>query len=815
MRRYGAALLATGAAFGASLLLWPVIDPNAFALLCAAVMVSAWYGGLGPGLLSTGLATYAGAYLLARSLHAAEFGAADAVRLGLFMFAALLISTLNAQRKRAERERELILDRAETERARLEAALHQMPAGVLIVDAATGRLLLRNRGVEEILRRPVPPVLDRYDEFRGFHPDGRPYQDEEWPLARAIRTGEVVAGEEIAVVRGDGAGANLLISAAPIRDREGRIVAGVVTFHDVTERRRIERERAALLAREQAARAAAEAAACRAAFLAEAGSVLVGSLDYETTLASVARLTVPFLADWCIVDMLEPDGALRRIAVAHADPADAELARAGGTCPPDPHGTHPRTRVVRTGRPELFPEVTDDVLASAAASREHLAALRRLGCRSAMIVPLVARGQTLGAMTFVTTASGRSYDREDLTVAEALAHRAALAADNTRLYREAREANRVKDEFLMTLSHELRTPLSAAVVWADMLEKGKVDPTKMPRASQAIARNVASLARMVEDLTDVSRIVAGKLRLKPGPVDLNEVIAAAIVAVRPAAEAKTIQLRSVLHAGPVRVWGDAGRLQQVIWNLLSNAIKFTSEGGHVEIRLELADGRAHIVVNDTGQGIRPDFLPFVFERFRQADGATTRAHGGLGLGLAIVRQLVELHGGTVRAESPGEGQGATFTVSLPIRAVPLHGAEGHERPDTADAPSLAGLRVLVVDDEADARECLTTVLEQCGAVVTTVASAREALGALASLRPDILVSDIAMPGEDGYSLIEKIRVLEARCGGRIPAVALTAYAGPEDRRRALAAGYELYVSKPVTPEELVAAVANLSGPSAV
>ena len=379
----------------------------------------------------------------------------------------------------------------------------------------------------------------------------------------------------------------------------------------------------------------------------------------------------------------------------------------------------------------------------------------------------------------------------------------------------AEEVSRAKDVFLATVSHELRTPLSAVVVWTHLLEGGSLDTTKASRALEAIARNVASLTRVVEDLTDVSRIASGKLRLKAGAVDVREVIAVALAAVRPGAQAKSIRLSSVLPAAPGRVWGDAGRLQQVIWNLLSNAIKFTPQGGRVEVQLGVTDSHAEIVVSDTGQGIRPDFLPFVFERFRQAEGAATRAHGGLGLGLAIVRQLVELHGGTVRAESPGDGQGATFTVSLPLPPRGLEGEEGREEPGTTDAPSLAGRRVLVVDDEPDAREWLTAVLEQCGAAVTAVASAREALGALASLRPDILVSDIAMPGEDGYSLIEKIRVLEARCGGRIPAVALTAYAGPEDRRRALAAGYELYVSKPVTPEELVAAVANLSGPSAV
>src|SRR5947199_4157103 len=423
--------------------------------------------------------------------------------------------------------------------------------------------------------------------------------------------------------------------------------------------------------------------------------------------------------------------------------------------------------------------------------------MRQPGYHAAMLVPLVARGHSLGAMTFVPSVSARRYDRDDLAVAEELARRAALAVDSTRLYRRGQAANRIKDEFLMTLSPELRTPLSAVVVWARLLGTGKLDATKAPRALAAIERCTESLARMIEDLTDVSRIVAGKLRLKAGPVDLRQVVAAAIVAVRPAAEAKGIRLKSALFSAPRQVWGDAGRLQQVVWNLLSNAIKFTPEGGRVEVRLGLADARAQIVVSDSGNGIRPDFLPLVFERFRQADSATTRTHGGLGLGLAIVRQLVELHGGTVRAESPGEGQGATFTVSLPIPTFQLDGAEGHEAPGKVGAPSLEGLRVLVVDDEADARESLTVVLEQCGAVVTAVASAREALGALARQRPDILVSDIGMPEEDGYSLIEKVRVLEAaKRGGRIPAVALTAYAAPEDRRRALAAGYELPVANP-------------------
>jgi PAS domain S-box-containing protein len=742
-------------------------------------------------------------------MNSFAFGVGDAVRLGLFVWAALLISALNARGDQAERERQRMLERVEAERAWLEAVLRQMPAGVVIADAGTGRLVLSNRQVEDILRGPAPEDIRRYEQYQGLRADGRPYRPHEWPLARAIGSGEVVAGEEIDVVRGDGVRATLFSSAAPIRDREGRIMAGVATFYDVSERKRIEQERAELLSREQALRATAEAEQRRAAFFAEASATLAGSLDYETTLASVTRLMVPFLADWCTVDMLEPDGALRRLAVAHADPAKADLARVMATCPPDPRGTHPRTTVLRTGQSRLIPEVTDDGLAAAAAGPGELDIMHRLGYRSAIIVPLVARGQTLGAMTFATAESGRRYGQNELVVAEEVAHRVALAVDNTRLYREAQEANRIKDEFLMTFSHELRTPLSAILVWAHLQRVGNINEAKAGRALAAIERNAQSLARLVDDLTDVSRIEKGKLRLTPGSVSLRDVAAGALEAVRPAAEAKEIDLTADLEEAAV-VWGDAGRLQQVVWNLLSNAIKFTPKGGRIDVRLDVAGSQARIVVRDTGKGIRPDFLPYVFDRFRQADSATTRTHGGLGLGLAIVRHLVELHGGTVRAESDGEGRGATFTVSLPVPAVELKRRERSPRRMTTEAPSLAGLRVLVVDDEADAREWLTAVLEQCGAVVTAVGSAREALGRFEDLRPDILVSDIGMPDEDGYSLIKKVRVFDAERGGRIPALALTAYAAQDDRKRALSAGFQLHMPKPVAPEELVAAVANLS-----
>jgi len=410
------------------------------------------------------------------------------------------------------------------------------------------------------------------------------------------------------------------------------------------------------------------------------------------------------------------------------------------------------------------------------------------------------------------------------------AERAQLLVREQAARTEAEAANRTKDEFLATLSHELRTPLNAMLGWTQLLRTRKFDEATAARALDTIDRNTKSLAQLIEDVLDVSRIITGKLRLKVHPVALTSVIEAAIDTVKPAAEAKDIQIAATIHASVGKVLGDPNRLQQIIWNLLSNAVKFTPKGGRVEVQLSQeflpqpdATPLVQIRVTDTGKGIPANFLPYVFERFLQADNSITRSYGGLGLGLAIVRHLVELHGGTVKAESPGEGQGATFIVQLPL-------LEGDRDPDlltekpgnvsigesasSLDGSSgmlLQGVRVLVVDDEADARELLTTLLGQYGAEVIAVTSASEALEALHRLKPNVLVSDIGMPEEDGYTLIRQIRMLKAEQGGRIPAVALTAYARTEDRTQALLAGFQLHVPKPVNPDELAVVVANLAG----
>jgi len=396
------------------------------------------------------------------------------------------------------------------------------------------------------------------------------------------------------------------------------------------------------------------------------------------------------------------------------------------------------------------------------------------------------------------------------------AKRQQLLASEQDARRVAEDANRLKDEFLSTVSHELRTPLTAINGWALMLRSGRLNAAQSTRALETIVRSAKSQNQLINDLLDVSRIIAGKMRLDVAPLKLGSVIEAAIETVRPAAEAKGIRVSALLDPAADKMYGDAERLQQVVWNLLSNAVKFAPNDGRVEVRLERADSYIEIVVTDNGQGIKPEFLPHVFERFRQENGGTNRQQGGLGLGLAIVRHIVELHGGTVSVASEGLGKGATFTVALPIaraRAVtpvePRDNASGG-RLAPNNPPSLVGVRALFVDDEAEARELMAMMLAESGAEVRTAVSAAEALAACDEWRPDILIADIGMPGEDGYTLMKKLRTREKLRGGHIPAIALTAYARREDRLRALSAGYEYHVPKPVEPVELLDAVASLA-----
>jgi PAS domain S-box-containing protein len=437
------------------------------------------------------------------------------------------------------------------------------------------------------------------------------------------------------------------------------------------------------------------------------------------------------------------------------------------------------------------------------------------------ISPLSHEGVVIGTLTVIEDVTERVSREAELQ--NQIEERSRLLSSEKLARNEAERANRLKDEFLATVSHELRNPLNAILGWAHMLRLGKLTEANAERAVETIYRNAQSQAQLVADLLDVSRIISGKLRLNVRPVDLIYIINAAIDSIRPAADAKSIRLQTMLDpaAGPIS--GDADRLQQIVWNLLTNAVKFTPKGGRIQVKVQRVDAHVELVVSDSGVGINKEFLPHVFDRFRQADASTTRIHGGLGLGLSIVHQLVDLHGGSVSVHSEGEGKGATFTITLPFVGVVNDENEVEaeaeavtpENPDAVTTfdglPSLRGLKVLVVDDEADTRELISEVLKEVGSEVITCRSVEEALVALEQHKPDILISDLGMPDEDGYSLISKIRALPFEQGGHIPAAALTAYARAEDRMRVLRSGFQFHLPKPVDSAELVTVVASLAG----
>ncbi|MBE8997295.1 AAA family ATPase [Nostoc sp. LEGE 12447] len=828
-----------------------------------------------------------------------------------------------------------------------------------------------------------------------LHPDDSPLLAQS--LSRAINEG-VEHDLEYRIIWDDSSIRYLACRGKAFFNEVGKAthMSGVVL--DITDRKQAEAECIQLI-QEQTARQEAEADQQRAAFLAQVSATLASSLDYESTLASVANLVVPYFADWCSVDLLQDNQSINRVAVAHRDPEKVKLGW-------QLHQHYPRKlnepvgvpKVLRTGIPEMVTEISDALLAKSIQDAEHLRIIREIGLKSCIMLPLMARERIFGAISFFTAESERRYSTADLSLAEDIAHRAAIAIDNARLYQDAQQAqktaeqaleriarlqsitaalsesltpaqvseviveqsmaalrassalvvllnenkteleivravgynqdlvdawrhfpidspsplaeavrtgqpiwaeskqgriaryphlaeayaqydidawisiplmvegsavggitlgfiqlqelsgedqafllavaqqcaqaiarahlyeaertarnaaesaNRIKDEFLAVLSHELRTPLNPILGWTKLMRSRKLDQATSDRALETIERNAKLQTQLIEDLLDVSRILQGKLNLNFGPINLVSVIEAAIETVRLSAQAKSIEIQTIIESGVGPVLGDGNRLQQVIWNILSNAIKFTPSGGQVKIKLAQVGSQVQICVTDTGKGIAPEFLPYVFDYFRQADGATTRKFGGLGLGLAIVRHLVELHGGTVQVESLGEEKGATFTVRLPCLQDESKGIKDKINTSSLlpdQSLPLSGLKILVVDDDADMREFLPFMLEQYGATVTAVASGIAALTALSQSQPNLIISDIGMPEMDGYMLIRQIRSLEPEQGGTIPAIALTAYAGEMDSQQAIAVGFQQHISKPVDPEELVKAIGSL------
>ena len=680
----------------------------------------------------------------------------------------------------------------------LLSAIVQSSDDAIISKDLTGVVTFWNPAAERMFGYTSAEMVGR--SIRTIVPDDRQHE-EDHVLAR-IGAGETVDHFETVRRHKSGAPVHISLSVSPVRNAEGTVIGASKIARDISDRLR--------------AQAVAERARWQGAFLARLGMALSATVDYKDRVSALAKLSVPDIADWCAIDIVEPNGQIERVIVNHVDPGKATLAGQIRDRYEDPDAPSSPAHVIRTGQPAIVPIITREmIVASAAGDTERLRLMRDLGLVSYMCLPLTVSGRTLGTLTLATSESGRHYEEEDVRFAEDVASRAALALDNARSYEQLQAANQLKDEFLATLSHELRTPLNAILGYAQMLRAGILKDDRREHALETLERNATSLTQIIEDVLDVSRISAGKIRLNVQTIDLPMVLRDALATVTPAAEAKGVRVESVIdpHAGPVS--GDPDRLRQVMWNLLSNAVKFTPRGGRIRLRLQRVDPNAEISVSDTGIGIPEEFLPHLFERFRQADSTTTRAHGGLGLGLAIARQIVELHGGTIHASSGGAGKGATFRLELPVMIVdPEAPAKEYRiRPRAGitemDRATLADVRVLAVDDDADTLALVREILETAGARVFTATSAASALATLEQQSPDVLVSDLGMPGMDGFELIERVRLLETRTKD-IPAAALTAYARSEDRARALRSGFEMHLAKPIDPSELIAAIASLA-----
>lgn len=692
------------------------------------------------------------------------------------------LARANAQLQQEIRERqhaEEILREREERFRQLAENIHEV---FWIADPQQAQMLYISPAYETIWGRTRESLYECPESWvTTVHPDDR--NRLKLALGR-IQNGEHQLNEEYRIIRPDEEVRWIWARTSPVNNEAGQVYRIVGIAEDITDRKRIDQEREQMLEREQAARLQ----------IANLNRDLQNRIDELQTLFEVIPIGI----------LMTTDPEFKHI---RANPAFAKIlgiSDDNASCTPREGSSRPTYKIFQAGR-ELTPDETP--LRYAAIHGVDIAGaevdiLRGDGVRFNLYgfaSPLFDERQktrgAVGAFLDITERKQTEAERDQLLERERIARE------------QAEAANQIKDEFLAVLSHELRTPLNPILGWTRLLLTGNLDEQKTTVALQTIERNAKLQTQLIEDLLDISRILQGKLALNDAPVDLIVTIEAAKETIRLAAEAKSIQIQSNLQLAPQQVMGDPNRLQQVVWNLLANAVKFTPNGGQIAVTLEYVGAEAQIQVTDTGKGISPDFLPYVFDTFRQADGTTTRKFGGLGLGLAIVRRIVELHGGRVQAESLGEGMGATFTVSLPlmINALPMK----VENRQLSVSSNLQGLHILLVDDEADTRALVAFMLEQQGSEVTAVSSAAEALRQLQQTIPDLILSDIGMPNVDGYGFIQQVRSLQPEQGGNIPAIALTAYAGEFDQKQALSAGFQLHLAKPMDLDALIRAITQL------
>jgi PAS domain S-box-containing protein len=742
--------------------------PDLTTLVIVLLIATAWYGGRGPGLVITLLFEITIIYFTGGPL---TWRLAFQTLNRLVLFVSLVLFA--GYRRNAER-------RLQQQRESLRVALSSIGDAVIATDI-NGLITFINPTAEALTGWSMAEAVNKplSDLFKIINETTR--QPVESPVTKVLREGTVVGlANHTVLIAKDGREIPIADSGAPIRVPGGQITGVILVFRDITDEKR------------------AEEAILMMASIVESSDDAIISKTLEGTILS-----------W-----------------------NKSAGRLYGYSAEEVKG-RPISLLMPPERADDFPEIMDKLKRGLRVEHYETERMHKDGKIihvSLTASPLMnSAGEIVGASAIARDITGRKQterELEELLTREQSARREAQQANNLSaelLLREqaaraqAEEASRMKDEFLATVSHELRTPLNAILGWAGILQKHPNDRDIAAQAIETIERNARAQTQLIEDLLDVSRIITGRMRLDVQAVDLRVVIEAAVEAIRPAADVKEINLRLALDPLPISVPGDPGRLQQIVWNLLSNAVKFTPKGGGVQVRLERVTSYIEITVSDTGRGISQEFLPYVFDRFRQADSSYNRVHAGLGLGLAIARQLVELHGGTIEAQSAGEGYGASFTVKLPVTAkdTARYGAAALDisLQAASSAPNyprrLDGLRLLVIDDEPDARDMLKTILGEYGAEVQAAASAAEGFEALRRWKPDVLISDVGMPFEDGYSFIEKIRALPDEEGGQIAAIAFTAHARTEDRLRALSAGYDAHVKKPLEPLELLTVIASL------
>jgi PAS domain S-box-containing protein len=792
-----------------------VHDRVPFATFFVAVAAVGLYGNLNAALLATALSAIAGTYFFVLTSDATALSLPDLISVALFLAAGALIAVLahrfqqaRARLEHAAEAREQHAAQAHAERQRLHDIVASIPGVVWEAWGEPDSSRQRINYVSQYVETMIGYKAEEWTSTPNFwlqivHPDDQEHAARNAADKFASRG---VGENEFRWITKDGRILWVVARSSTITDETGTPVGMRGITFDITQRKEMEQ---------------------RLAVLAAISTTGLTGIPFEELAHTIAQRAAAAVGDYCIIRMHRGD-RLEAVACAHVD-REAEgfvrlvaaESRIDALASQYADIVHNPTTIIENELPEsAFAHVKRD---GAEAEFE------RYRARRGLFTPLLTQGRMVGTLA-IGRAAGEPFTAADAQFAEAIAARASLALENARLVdaaqrdaeearrarAEAEEAGRIKDEFLATLSHELRTPLNAILGWAHMLRDPNLPEQRRQSAIETILRNAQSQEQLISDILDVQRIMAGKIRLNVRPVDLGNVIRAAAETVQPGADAKGVKLQLLLDLDAPTINGDPDRLQQVAWNLLTNAIKFAPPGGRVQVRLLKISEACELVVEDNGPGINPEFMPYVFERFRQADSSTTRTHKGLGLGLAIVRSLVEMHGGTIAAsntQTPG-ATGAVFTIRLPRRAAQLAATEAVVDQATSwngQAPNLDGVRVLVVEDDPDARELLLTILQRCNAKVTVASSVEQGLACFNEVRPDIVVSDIEMPHEDGYSLIRRIRALPPADGSDVPAVALTAYASPNDRMKVLGAGFNIHVAKPVQPGELALVVASLTG----